>query len=301
MRLSSRQMELRDERSTTVRHSVLSPFDGTQARDWLRSSEDKGDGVETFPVLEVPIAVVTMAGAITQVNEWIRHSTRARLVTFTNVHMVVEAYLRPGFKRLLEQMDLNCPDGFPIFWMTRRERGRRVEKVAGPDFMPLFCEQSVALGHRHFLFGGGPGVAKEAAAALVRRYPGLQIAGHYSPPFRRLSAGEAEQVASTINASKADVVWVCLGCPKQEQWMSEMRDSLEAKVVLAVGQAFDILAGRIQRSPAFLTRYGGEWAYRLAKEPRRLWKRYLVTNLLFVLLVSREKLERVQPRILRGR
>ena len=227
----------------------------------------------TCPILEVPIGVLTMAEAVSRVNGWIARGTRAHLVTFVNAHMLVEAQLRPQFRASLQRMDLNCADGAPVFWLARREGGARVDKIAGPEFMPRFCEQSVELRHRHFLYGGPEGVAAEACEQLQRLYPGIEIAGHYCPPFRPLSEGEKIDVLTRINASGADVVWVCLGCPKQEQWMAEMRDHLHARVVLAVGQAFDILAGRTQRAPAILSRIGGEWAYRLVKEPRRLWKR----------------------------
>lgn len=247
---------------------------------------------DTCAVLDVPIAVLDMESAMERVNGWISRGTRAHLVTFVNAHMAVEAQLRPEFRASLQAMDMNCPDGAPIFWLARRETGARVSKIAGPEFMPLFCEQSVALGHRHFLYGGTEGVAAEACAALERMYPGIQIAGHHCPPFRPLVDHEKAEVVREINASGADVVWVCLGCPKQEQWMAEMRDVLQAKALLAVGQAFDILAGRTQRAPALLRDHGGEWLYRLVKEPRRLWKRYLVTNLLFVLFAVRERLDR---------
>ena len=250
--------------------------------------------MKTCPVLQVPVGILTMAEAIQRVNQWVITGSRAHLVTFVNAHMAVEAQLKPTFRNHLRAMDLNCPDGAPIFWLVRREHGTRAAKISGPEFMPLFCEQSVQLGHRHFLYGGTEGVAEEVCQELQRRYPGIQIAGHYCPPFRPLSAGEKAEVLATINQSEADVVWVCLGCPKQEQWMSEIRDQVQAKVVLAVGQAFDILAGRTKRAPAFVSKYGGEWAYRLAKEPRRLWKRYLVTNLLFLLFVFRAHLDREQ-------
>ena len=256
--------------------------------------------VETFPILDVPIGVLTMEQAIQRVNHWIATATRPHLVTFVNAHMTVEAQLRPEFLNRLREMDLNCPDGAPIFWLARREHGTRAGKISGPEFMPQFCEQSAALGHRHFLYGGTEGVAQEACEELQKRYPGLEIAGHYCPPFRELTGQERADVVQRINSSGADVVWVCLGCPKQEQWMSEMRDHLQAKVVLAVGQAFDILAGRTNRAPEVLRNYGGEWAYRLAKEPRRLWKRYLVTNLLFVLFVARGRLEQRGAHALTG-
>jgi N-acetylglucosaminyldiphosphoundecaprenol N-acetyl-beta-D-mannosaminyltransferase len=148
--------------------------------------------------------------------------------------------------------------------------------------MPLFCEQTANQGYRHFLYGGGEGIAQKTARELVRRYPSIQIAGEYSPPFRQLSRQEDEQVCRQINDSGADIVWVCLGCPKQEKWILEHRDLLNAKVILAVGQAFDILAGVRPRAPERFRRFGMEWAYRLIQEPGRLWKRYLFTNTLFM-------------------
>ena len=242
-------------------------------------------------VLGVPVTSLSMDQIVAAVNGWIDEGDRARLVTFTNVHMVVEAQLRPRFRRLLQSMDLNCPDGAPIFWLVRRKR-EHAEKIAGPDFMPMFCEQSVRRGHRHFFYGGALGVAQATADTLAQRFPGLLIGGHESPPFRELSPEETQAVIGKINASRADVVWVCLGCPQQERWISAHRDKLNAKVVLAVGQAFDIVAGRTSRAPALMRRCGMEWTFRLWKEPRRLWKRYLVTNSLFVLFLVRDKLER---------
>jgi N-acetylglucosaminyldiphosphoundecaprenol N-acetyl-beta-D-mannosaminyltransferase len=249
------------------------------------------DKPDSFAVLGVPVGILTMAGAIEQVNTWISKGTgRPRLVTFTNIHMITEAQLRPGFLEVLQNMDVNCPDGAPIFWMARKKFGRRAAKISGPDFMPQFCEQSAGLGHRHFLYGGAPGVAEASAQALRESYPGINIVGCYTPPFRKLAQSEIEETAEMINATNPDAVWVCLGCPKQELWMHEMQDMLNAKVMLAVGQAFDILAKRTQRAPHMLVSIGFEWAYRLFQEPRRLWKRYLVMNVLFACLMLREKL-----------
>ncbi len=244
----------------------------------------------SFPVLGVPVGVCTMSEAIEKVNFWIENTDRPRLVTFTNIHMITEAQLRPGFLEVLQAMDVNCPDGAPIFWMAKQKFGRKVTKISGPDFMPLFCEQSVSLGHRHFLYGGAPGVAEKSAEALRERCPGINIVGCYTPPFRKLNSLEVAETATIINRTNPDAVWVCLGCPKQELWMNDMRHLLNAKVMLAVGQAFDILADRTSRAPHLLVTMGLEWAYRLFQEPRRLWKRYLVTNLLFAALVLRQKL-----------
>ncbi len=238
--------------------------------------------VQTFQVLDTPIGLLTMPEAIRTVTQWLKDDGRCRLVTFANVHMVVEARLKPEFGDILRQTDLNCPDGSPLSWIGAALHGDQVSQVAGPDFMPLFCEQTANQGHRHFLYGGGEGVGERTARELMRRYPGIQIAGQYSPPFRQLTKQEDAQACRQINESGADIVWVCLGCPTQERWIVEHRDLLNAKVILAVGQAVDILAGVKPRAPKLFRRLGMEWAYRLIQEPDRLWKRYLVTNTLFV-------------------
>jgi N-acetylglucosaminyldiphosphoundecaprenol N-acetyl-beta-D-mannosaminyltransferase len=237
--------------------------------------------VQTFQVLDTPIGLVTMPQAIHTVHQWLKEKGPCRLITFANVHMVVEARLKPEFGDILRNTDLNCPDGTPLSWIGSALHGNRVSQVAGPDFMPLFCEQTAANGYRHFLYGGADGIAEKTARELMRRYPGIQIVGHYSPPFRQVTRQEDERVCRLINKSGADIVWVCLGCPKQEKWIVEHRDLLNAKVILAVGQAFDILAGVRPRAPRIFRKFGMEWAYRLLQEPRRLWKRYLVTNVLF--------------------
>ena len=238
--------------------------------------------VQTFRILNTPIGVLTMPQAIRMVTQWLKDEGRCRLVTFANVHMLVESRLKPDFGDILRQTDLNCPDGKPLSWIGKALFGGQISQVAGPDFMSLFCEQTAGNGCRHFLYGGGEGLAEKTAQQLIFRYPGIQIAGLYTPPFMQLSQQEDEQVCAQINASGADVVWVCLGCPKQEKWILEHRDLLNAKVMLAVGQAFDILAGTKARAPKLFRRFGLEWAYRLIQEPGRLWKRYLITNVLFI-------------------
>ncbi len=244
-------------------------------------------GIETFAVLGIPLARITFTEAIQQVNDWVDTGPPGRLVTFANVHMVVEAQTDNRLKQLLLHADLNSPDGKPLSWIGKSSYGDRVSQVSGPDFMARFCEQSAQLGQRHYIYGGAPGIAEQAAKNLTTTYPGLRIVGTYSPPFRPLSSSEKAHVCRQINESGAQLVWVCLGCPKQEKWMFEYRNQLSAKVLLGVGQAIDILAGTKDRAPEFLRRAGLEWAYRLVREPRRLWKRYLVTNFLFLFWMGR--------------
>lgn len=254
--------------------------------------------MQTFRVLDTPIGLLTMDDAVNTVAQWVDSTSRCRLVTFANVHMVVEARRNPEFGKILYQTDLNCPDGSPISWIGTFHYGNQVSKISGPDFMPLFCQRTTGRGYRHFLYGGAEGIGQKAASELRRRYPDTEIVGHYTPPFRPLTPQEDEEICNQIKDARADIIWVGLGCPRQEQWIVEHRDLLDARVILAVGQAFDILAGAKARAPQLFQKMGMEWAYRLAQEPRRLWKRYLVTNSLFLtwmlqgLLESEVRLDR---------
>lgn len=244
---------------------------------------------ETIKILDVPLSTLNMEATIALAGNWAAQGDRGRTLTFTNVHMVTEAFRNLEFRRMLETMDLNCLDGVPLVWLSRYiTRRKHLSRTCGPDFMPAFCLSDKARGLRHFFYGAGPGVAEAAIAALRQKCPDIQIAGHYSPPFRPLSTDEIADVRNQINSSNADVLWVSLGCPKQERWIYENRAALDVKLLLAVGQAFDILAGTRQRAPKFIREHGLEWLYRLARDPRRLWKRYLIYNWHFLRLIFRE-------------
>jgi N-acetylglucosaminyldiphosphoundecaprenol N-acetyl-beta-D-mannosaminyltransferase len=180
------------------------------------------------------------------------------------------------------------PDGVPLVWLGRLKGRRHMTRVYGPDLMLEVCRLSNESGGalRHFFYGAAPGVAEELGRRLAARFPGLIVAGSASPPFRDLSVTELEADAETINASAADIVWVGLGTPKQERWAAAMRGRLRAKVLVTVGAAFDIHAGRLRQAPRSVQRAGLEWAYRLLQEPRRLWRRYLTNNSRFIVLAA---------------
>jgi N-acetylglucosaminyldiphosphoundecaprenol N-acetyl-beta-D-mannosaminyltransferase len=231
-----------------------------------------------------------MSSAIGAVRSWIEQGDRGRVVTFATAHMLVESLRNPGFYALLQKTDMNCPDGMPLVWYGRNRAAAQVKQVCGPEFLPAFCAATVDLRLRHYFYGGAEGVAAKAADELKRTHPDIQIAGSYSPPFRALTAEEKDEIVRAINAAKPDVVWVCLGCPKQESWIEEVREKLDVPVLLAVGLAVDILAGSKNRAPLRLRSLGLEWFYRLCQEPRRLWRRYLIYNSIFVYHVLAEML-----------
>jgi N-acetylglucosaminyldiphosphoundecaprenol N-acetyl-beta-D-mannosaminyltransferase len=244
-----------------------------------------------FTLLGVPVAATNLSSAIAQVRSWIENRERGRTVTFATVHMLVEGIRDPDIRKLLSRTDMNCPDGMPLVWYGRRRAAASVERVCGPDFLPAFCAATADMNLRHYFYGGAEGIAEKAAAELTRLYPGIQIAGAFSPPFRTLSADEKIEIACSINATKPDVVWVCLGCPKQETWIDEFRSRLDAPVLLAVGLAVDIVAGAKGRAPAPMRVLGLEWLFRLFQEPRRLWRRYLIYNSIFLYHLLAEMLD----------
>ncbi len=211
-------------------------------------------------------------------------------IHFATAHTLVAAQESAPLREALSE-GLVEPDGMPLVWLGR-SAGLAVERVCGPDLMPAAVEGGIRHGRTHFFYGGAPGVPEALAARLAARYPGMRVAGTLSPPFRALSPAEEESILAQINAAQPDYVWVGLGTPKQDLWVAANRPRLNAPVLLAVGAAFDFLAGRRRRAPRWMQRSGTEWIYRLATEPRRLARRYTATNARFVRLVTEERLRR---------
>jgi N-acetylglucosaminyldiphosphoundecaprenol N-acetyl-beta-D-mannosaminyltransferase len=204
--------------------------------------------------------------------------------------MVMEAHNDPRFKVMLNSSGLTVPDGKPLTWVGRYRGHNLKRRVYGPDLLQDFLAATKTLGYRHFFYGGHPEVIENMVAMIRRRFPGTEIAGYYSPPFRTLTAQEDSDVVATINESRADILWVGLGCPKQEIWMFNHRVQLNAPVMVGVGQAFSIVAGTLQQAPSWMRERGLEWLFRLFVEPRRLWRRYLVYNTKFVFYCALELL-----------
>jgi N-acetylglucosaminyldiphosphoundecaprenol N-acetyl-beta-D-mannosaminyltransferase len=173
------------------------------------------------------------------------------------------------------------PDGMPLVWLGRL-CGHHASRVYGPDLMLALCERAADVGWPVFFLGGAAGVAEQLGAVLQHRYPRLQVAGTIGPPFRDATPEEDQAVVERINQSGAQLGFIGLGCPKQERWMADHRERLAAPVLLGVGAAFDFVTGRVSQAPRWMMRSGLEWLYRLLQEPRRLWRRYLILNPLFL-------------------
>lgn len=237
---------------------------------------------EKFPVLAALIDAVNPGRAVEIISGWIR-TGRREYVNVCTAHTTLECFRSAELARIVNGAGLAVPDGMPLVWLGKL-RGRRVDRVYGPDLMLALCEAGLPHGYRHFLYGSTPAVLEQLEKNLRERYPNVILAGSYSPPFRDLSPDETKDVARMINDAKPDVVWVGLGTPKQDRWVAEFRDRLAAPVLVAIGAAFDFHAGTLKQAPRWMMRCGLEWLYRLAREPRRLWRRYILGNPAFVCL-----------------
>jgi len=232
-----------------------------------------------YDVLGVRIHAIDPLGLLREVEGWIGARAR-RYVCFATVHGVMEALADPPLQRVFNE-GFAVPDGMPLVWLARL-RGYRARRVYGPDLTLTLCERAAQAGWPVFFLGGAEGVAERLAEALKRSCPGLRVAGAVGPPFREPTPDEEQALVERLNASGTELVFVALGCPKQERWMAKHRERLTAPVLLGVGAAFDFHTGRVSQAPRWMMRVGLEWLYRLLQEPRRLWRRYLILNPLFL-------------------
>jgi N-acetylglucosaminyldiphosphoundecaprenol N-acetyl-beta-D-mannosaminyltransferase len=244
----------------------------------------------TFDVLGVRTHAVQIAEVVGRMREWIRERDGCHSIAATDMHDIVEAQHDSSFMEVLNATDLVVPDGMPLVWLGRRQGHVLRRRVYGPDLLLAFCGESAGQGYRHFFYGGEPGVAERLAESLKTRFPGLNVVGTCSPPFRPLRAKEDEEMVEMIGRAAPDVLWVGLGAPKQERWMHEHKTRLRVPVLVGVGAAFDMLSGRRKQAPCWMREHGLEWFFRLSQEPRRLWRRYLVYGAQFIAYLALESL-----------
>ena len=235
-------------------------------------------------ILGIEISAINMETALRTIEAWILRR-ESHYVCVTGVHGVMESQRDEALRRIHNAAGLVTPDGMPLVWLSRLMGFRPVERVYGPDLILALCERSAEHGYRQFFYGGGPGIAEKLALRLQSRFPSLQVSGFYSPPFRPLTPEEDKAVIELINATNPHILWVGLSTPKQERWMAEHMGSLHTPVLIGVGAAFDFHAGIKRQAPRWMQRTGLEWFFRLLMEPRRLWRRYLINNPLFLWLV----------------
>jgi N-acetylglucosaminyldiphosphoundecaprenol N-acetyl-beta-D-mannosaminyltransferase len=223
----------------------------------------------------VPVHCVQMPEVIAEMESWIANREQTRYIAVTGMHGVSESRTDPQFRQILNSASLVVPDGMPLIWLARWHRHSIDRRVCGPDLMEAFCQQTGSR-YRHFFYGGGNGVASDLARNLQARH-NIRVAGTYTPPFRPLTSEEENEVVTQVQEARPDVLWIGLNTPKQERWMYDHREKFLVPAMLGVGAAFDFNAGKLRRAPSWMGDTGLEWLFRLLVEPKRLWKRYLVT------------------------
>jgi N-acetylglucosaminyldiphosphoundecaprenol N-acetyl-beta-D-mannosaminyltransferase len=239
-----------------------------------------------FRVLGVRVHAVQIPDVIALMERWIRRRETGNYIAVTGMHGIMEAQRSAAFKGILNRASLVVTDGMPLVWLGRWHHLPMPRRVYGPELTESFC-RATGGSYRHFFYGGAEGVANHLGEALGRRY-GIQVVGTYCPPFRKLSDEEEQDVLARIRDAAPDVLWVGLSTPKQERWMAEHQEKFPVPVMVGVGAAFDFLTGRTRQAPVWMREHGLEWLFRLASEPRRLWRRYLVYGPQFVWAVALE-------------
>jgi N-acetylglucosaminyldiphosphoundecaprenol N-acetyl-beta-D-mannosaminyltransferase len=241
---------------------------------------------ERVNVLGVGVSAVNMETAIERIDGWIARR-EPRYVCVCPVHSIMECRRSEEVRRIFNAAGMVTPDGMPVVWVSRLSGHPEVRRVYGPDLMLAMLSRGR---HSHFFYGGGPGVALRLAEVMKRRFSDLDVAGTYEPPFAPLDELCTPEAAELINRSGADVVWIGMSSPKQDEWMARMRPLLKAPVLIAVGAAFDFHTGSVRQAPLWMQRSGLEWLFRLAMQPRRLWRRYVIDNPWFLWELALQKL-----------
>ena len=242
---------------------------------------NRTDSLPKVPVLGARITPLTLEETVQLLMDMVKRKTRG-YVCVANVHTTTLALCDDHFRKVLNGAAAVVADGMPVVWRVRAAGHPEAGRVHGADLLENTCVAGVPARLRHGFFGGLPGVAEAMVSSLTERFPAIQVGGVWNPGTIQQGEASPPDLLGAINESNCDVLWVGLGAPKQEIWMEQHRRHLQTPVMVGVGQAFDILGGRICRPPDWMGRNGLEWMYRLTQEPRRLWKRYLYYNSFFL-------------------
>ena len=250
---------------------------------------------KTLDIIGLPVAATHYQQAIDWIESAALTGDRAYAVEAANTHVAALARHDAGFGEVMAQFDLICPDGMPLVWMLNHqlvEAERLTDRVYGPTLM---LKTIAASEHRqklkHFFFGGTQSTLDKLTERFSQDFPKADIVGTYSPPFGNWPEDEFDRVCQKIKASGANLVWVGLGCPKQERWIAEHKDRLPPAVYFGIGAAFAFHAGEVKQAPAWIQKCGVEWLYRLCREPRRLFRRYFTYNSLFIWYALRNQMK----------
>ncbi|MGI9146813.1 MAG: WecB/TagA/CpsF family glycosyltransferase [Chloroflexota bacterium] len=263
--------------ATLSQHALLSPSPEVPPKvaGYAEGGESSRNRVELGGVL---IDQVDLAGSVERIGEFAR-SGQAHQVVTVNLDFLSIAERNHEFRATLNAADLAVADGMPLVWLSRLRGQPLPERVAGVELVIASCRLAAELDRSVFLLGAGPGVAEAAGRRLQSLQPGLRVAGAYSPPIGPLQREENQRIVDMVRLSGADFLFVALGAPRQDVWIREHQAQLQMPIAMGVGCVLDLLAGAVSRAPLWMQRAGLEWAFRLSREPQRLWRRYLVNDL----------------------
>jgi exopolysaccharide biosynthesis WecB/TagA/CpsF family protein len=237
-------------------------------------------------VLGIHVSVTNLDHTVGAFAGWIERGER-QLVCVTDMNALLHARADARLTEVYNTSGLTVPDGMPLVWAGHRVGFEEMDRVAGPDLLERVLAEAADRGWTQYFYGGAEGVAEELRERFQERHPALKVVGVECPPYRELTDAEDAETVARMNEARPDIVWIGLGAPKQERWMADHRDRLNATILIGVGAAFDFHTGRLDRAPYWMQRSGLEWSYRLYKEPRRLWKRYVLGIPRFLLGVLR--------------
>ncbi|GHU61320.1 acetyl-mannosamine transferase [Clostridia bacterium] len=249
--------------------------------------------MQKVPLLNTKVSNMTMKEMLNQILQYIRQKKKAYVVA-VNVDVMVKIEKDRKLKQIVDKADLVCADGMPLLWVSHFLYHRKIkEKISGSDLVPKLCQKAAQCGYSLFILGGKPGVAQRAKRNLERMYPGLHVVGTYAPPFHfEQDSKEIQRINKKISQVQPDILLVCLGCPKQEKFVSQNIGQYQATVSLCAGATVDFLAGRVKRAPQWMSKSGLEWFYRFLQEPRRLFKRYFIEDMQILKLIGKYRGQR---------
>jgi N-acetylglucosaminyldiphosphoundecaprenol N-acetyl-beta-D-mannosaminyltransferase len=257
-----------------------------------------GIPVDTFDALGVRVSALNLATAVAAVRDMVASHARG-YICVAPVSTIVDARRDPSYRDVVNRAALVTPDGIPVVWLGRHQGHPEVSRTYGPDLMARLCASKDGRDLRHFFYGGTREVCDKLVQRLKEKFPDIVVVGTFAPAFTPEAGAVPGRVRDLINAARPDILWVALGSPKQDFWMALNRQSLDVPVMIGVGAAFDFLAGVKPQAPRWMQRAGLEWLFRLCHEPRRLWKRYLVGNSLFIWWLLKDAfVKRSEPRII---
>lgn len=264
------------------------------------------EGPEKHTVVSVGVSATSYSELVDTCSAWIElrrdglGGSQARYLCFLSVHGIITAQDDREVREMINTADIVAPDGMPVVWALRSYGLRQQQRVYGPTAMLRLCQEAAGRGYRLFLYGGTEESLQALVGRLMARFPTLEIADTYAPPFRPLTAAEDELVIGRIRQSGADLVLVGISTPKQERWMFAHREHLPGVVLAGVGAAFDFHAGRVRQAPAWMQKHGLEWLFRLFAEPRRLWRRYILVTPRFLPLWAGDWIHKTAAKTLSG-